>query len=148
MIGIEGRVLKDRNDETWIVSFPSLDSKTEGNSKSEALQNGANLILAYLQCFFDNEMDEDFEVDIIEGKKGKIAVTATNYKLLISLLIIKQTEISIMKQKNSNYQISNHSKKTNKKYINGKFEPNLEELSEIIETVNPNEILCINTLKL
>lgn len=146
MFGIEGKLLKNRSDNNWVISFPSLDSMTEGETKEEALQMGADLILTYLESYFENEMDDGFEVEVIEGEKGRVAVVATDYKLLLSFFLIKQREIASMNLQMAAEKLDSKSRNAYKQYEKGKIDPSLGKLSHLLEAVNPNEILCINTL--
>lgn len=146
MFGIEGKLWKSRSDDSWVISFPSLDSMTEGDTKEEALRMGADLILSYLETYFEDEMHEDFAVEVIEGDKGRVAVVATDYKLLLSLFLIKQREISSMNLQQAAIQLGSRSRNAYKQYEKGRIDPSLGKLSHLLEAVNPNEILCINTL--
>lgn len=146
MFGIEGKLWKNRSDNSWVISFPSLDSMTEGETKEEALRMGADLILTYLECYFEEDMEEGFEVEVIEGEKGRVAVIATDYKLLLSLFLIKQREISTMNLQQAAKQLGSRSRNAYKQYEKGRIDPSLGKLSHLLEAVNPNEILCINTL--
>ncbi|MGA8163989.1 MAG: hypothetical protein WB791_03070 [Waddliaceae bacterium] len=69
---------------------------TEGSTKEEAIEMGENLILTYLECYFENEISDDLEIKIIEGSKGQVAVIASDYRLLLSLFLIKQREMASM----------------------------------------------------
>lgn len=146
MFGIEGKLWKNPSDNSWIISFPSLDSMTEGGTREEALQMGADLIFTYLECYFEEDMKEGFEVEVIEGEKGRVAVIATDYKLLLSLFLIKQREISSMNLQQAAKQLGSRSRNAYKQYEKGRIDPSLGKLSHLLEAVNPNEILCINTL--
>ena len=146
MFGIEGKLWKNRADNSWVISFPSLDSMTEGDTKEEALKMGADLIFTYLECYFEEEIGEDFEVEIMEGEKGQIAVIASDYRLLLSLFLIKQRELASMNLQEVANHLGSSSRNAYKQYEKGKIDPSLGKLSHLLEAVNPNEILCINTL--
>lgn len=146
MFGIEGILWKNRSDNSWVISFPSLDSMTEGETKEEAIRMGADLIFSYLETYFEDEINEEFEVEVIEGDKGRVAVIATDYKLLLSLFLIKQREISSMNLQQVATKLGSSSRNAYKQYEKGRIDPSLGKLSHLLEAVNPNEILCINTL--
>ncbi len=146
MFGIEGKLWKNRSENSWVISFPSLDSITEGDTKEEALRMGADLIFTYLEAYFEDEISEEFEVEVIEGEKGRVAVIATDYKLLLSLFLIKRREISSMNLQQVATQLGSRSRNAYKQYEKGRIDPSLGKLSHLLEAVNPNEILCINTL--
>lgn len=146
MFGIEGKVWKNRSDGSWIVSFPSLDSMTEGDTKEKALEMGADLILTYLESYFEKEVYEGFEIQIIEGVRGQIAVVASDYLLLLSLFLIKQRELASMNLQQAATSLGSKSRNAYKQYEKGRIDPSLGKLSHLLEAVNPNEILCLNTL--
>jgi len=146
MFGIEGKLWKNRSDNNWAISFPSLDSMTEGNTKEEALQMAADLIFTYLETYFKDEINKGFEVEVIEGDQGRVAVIASDYKLLLSLFLIKQREISSMNLQQVATQLGSKSRNAYKQYEKGRIDPSLGKLGHLLEAVNPNEILCINTL--
>lgn len=146
MFGIEGKLRKNRADNSWVVSFPSLDSMTEGDTKEEALKMGEDLIYSYLECYFEEEMPKDLEVKIIEGEKGQIAVVASDYRLLVSLFLIKQRELASMNLQQAATNLGSRSRNAYKQYEKGKIDPSVGKLSNLLEAVYPNEILCINTL--
>lgn len=146
MIGIEGKVWKSKSDDAWIVSFPSLDSMTEGATKIEALEMAADLILTYLEVYFEDQIDKNFEVEIKEGKKGQIVVVASNTLLLISLLLIKQRELASMTLQETATQLGSKSRNSYKQYETGKTDPGISKLADLLHAVNPSEILCLNTL--
>jgi len=146
MFGIEGKLKKNRAENSWVISFPSLDSMTEGDSKEEAIAMGEDLILTYLQCYFEDQMGDDFEVEIVEGSNGIVAVLASDYRLLLSLLLIKQRELADMNLQETAAQLGSSSRNSYKQYEKGKIDPSVGKLSRLIQAVNPDEILCINTL--
>lgn len=146
MFGIEGKIWKNRSDNSWIISFPSLDSMTEGDTKEKALKMGADLIFTYLECYFEEEINEDLEVEIIEGEKGRIAVIVSDYRLLLSLFLIKQRELASMNLQQAAFHLGSRSRNSYKQYEKGKIDPSLGKLSHLLEAVNPSEVLCINTL--
>jgi len=146
MFGIEGKLWKNRSDNSWVISFPSLDSMTEGNTKEEALRMGADLIFTYLETYFEDEISDELEVEIIEGKKGQIAVIASDYLLLLSLFLIKKREMASMNLQETATRLGSKSRNAYKQYEKGKIDPSLGKLSNLLEAVNPSEILCINTL--
>ena len=43
-------------------------------------------------------------------------------------------------------QLGSRSRNAYKQYEKGRIDPSLGKLSHLLEAVNPNEILCINTL--
>lgn len=92
MFGIEGKIWKSCEEENWVISFPSLDSMTEGDSKEEALAMGEDLILSY----FEDEIDEGFKVRIVEGQNGQITAFGSDSRLLLSFFRAKQEELSSM----------------------------------------------------
>lgn len=146
MFGIEGKLKKNRAENSWVISFPSLDSETEGDSKEEAIAMGKDLILTYLQCHFEDQVGDDFEVEIIEGTRGAVAAVASDYKLLLSLFLIKQRELADMNLQETATQLGSRSRNSYKQYEKGKIDPSIGKLSGLIQAVNPDEILCINTL--
>jgi len=146
MFGIGGQLKKNQVENSWIISFPSLDSITEGDSKEEAISMGEDLILTYLQCYFENQIDDDFEVKIVEGSNGAIAVVASDYKLLLSLFLIKQRELADMNLQEAAARLGSNSRNSYKQYEKGKIDPSVGKLSRLIQAANPDEILCINTL--
>lgn len=146
MFGIEGKLWKSRAEDSWLIAFPSLDSMTEGKTKEEAIAMGEDLICSYLECYFEDQIDDNLEVKIIEGPKGQVAVIASEYRLLISLFLIKQREQALMNLQQTADQLGAKSRNAYKQYEKGKIDPSVGTLSNLIQAVNPTEILCINTL--
>jgi len=145
MFGIEGHLSKTR-DDVWIIYFPSIDSMTEGDSKEEALNMGADLILTYLEYYFEDQLSENFSVEVHEGSKGQVVAVASDHRFLISLFLIKQREIASMSLRQAADSLNAKSRNAYNQYEKGKIDPSIGTLSELLEAVNPNDILCISTL--
>ena len=74
------------------------------------------------------------------------SLIASDYRLLLSLFIIKQRELSSMNLQEAAAHLGSRSRNAYKQYEKGKIDPSVGKLSNLIHAVNPTEVLCINTL--
>ena len=80
---LEGCVYKD--GRFWLIEVPTLNLMTQGKSKQEALKMLSDAAMGLSECYFENNVEEDFTITVTEHEKGIIGSSSTNNKLLLTL---------------------------------------------------------------
>ena len=77
----QGKIYKDGN--FWLVEVPIFDAMTQGHTHKEALAMIADWFETLANC-------PDFSVQVYEGKKGEIEISASDTKVMRLLLRERQ----------------------------------------------------------
>lgn len=136
---MEGKIWKD--GKFWLVEIPALDAMTQGRTRKEALAMTKDLVLEMAKSCFKNEVDEDFEVEIIDHQKNLIAVTANDNKLLLALSLRRQREKSGSTVREASERLGSKSPNAYAQYERGHTSISLDKYEQLLMAANPSEKL-------
>lgn len=133
---LEGKVWKSKNH--WLVEVSSLDIMTQGRTKEEALLMIRDAVLDLIHSYFKSEKKRDFDVDVIDYKKGIIGITATDNKLLLALSLRRQREQSGLTVREVAENLGSKSPNAYAQYERGKTRISLDQYEKLLHAVNPS----------
>lgn len=129
---LNGRVFKSGKTRYWAAESESLAVHTQGKSKKDAneMLKDAIELLAF---------DYGLEINIIvkPGEEDEVYIGANDNKAMLSLILKRQRQINKLTMKDVAARMGSESKTAYARYEQGKVEPTLSKLQELIEAINP-----------
>ena len=89
---MEGKIWKD--GKFWLVEIPALDAVTQGKTRKEALAMTKDLVFEMARSYFEDEIDKNFSITVIDYKKNIVGITASDNRLFLALSLRRQREKS------------------------------------------------------
>ena len=132
---MEGRIWKD--GKFWLVEIPALDAMTQGKTRKEALAMIEDLVLEMTRDYFEDEMDKDFSVSVIDYKKEAIGVTASDNRLFLALSLRRQREKSGSTVREASARLGSKSPNAYAQYERGKTSISIDKYEELLTAANP-----------
>ncbi len=136
---IEGEVSKDpAGSRWWAVEVPDLRLHTQGKSKKDgyAMAKNAIELMAEVEGY-------PVTVTIKPGKGGKFHIGSDDVKGLIAFLLRRQREMSRMTLKEVATRLNAKSVNAYARYEQGRSEPTISKLAELLTVINPTAIPII-----
>ena len=127
----EGKLIKEKSEKYWGVSFPEIGVFTQGKTKKEAYE----MIKEAIELVVD--FDEDFKVDI-EPIDSTSFFIIPNHIGPILALILKQKRIETgLTIKDVTAKLGQTSPNSYGRYETGKNIPTLKKFDELLTAINP-----------
>ena len=127
----EGKLVKEKGEKYWGVSFPEIGVFTQGKTKREAYE----MIKEAIELIVD--FDDDFKVDI-EPIDSTSFFIIPNHIGPILALILKQKRIETgLTIKDVTMRLGQTSPNAYGRYETGKNIPTLKKFDELLTAINP-----------
>lgn len=136
---MEGRIWKD--GKFWLVEVPAIDAMTQGKTRKEALDMVEDLVLEMMRSYFEDEMDKNFSIGVIDYKKDAIGITASDNKLFLALSLRRQREKSGSTVREASQRLGSKSPNAYAQYERGKTSISVDKYEELLSAANPFEKL-------
>ncbi len=130
MLRFEGRIRKSDTSRYWLVEVPGLDIMTQGRSRKDALA----MIKDAIELLVDSK---GFEIKIDKGKGEKFFVGSGDTKSLIALMLHRQRTKRNLSISEVAARMGAKSKNAYAQYEQGKSEPSLTKIQQILESMDP-----------
>lgn len=140
----EGKVWKD--SKFWIVEIPSLNLMTQGKSRKDALNMIRDAAFGLIECYFESEMEKEFDITVIDYKKDSFAITSNDNKLLLALSLRKQREKSGSTVREAAERLGSKSPNAYAQYEKGRTRISLEQYEKLIHAVNPQRTNALRVI--
>jgi predicted RNase H-like HicB family nuclease len=141
---IEGKIWKD--GKFWIVEVPTLDAMTQGKTRKEALSMVKDLVYEMARSYFEDEIDKDFSIAVIDYKKNIIGVTASNNRLFLALSLRRQREKSGSTVREASKRLGSKSPNAYAQYERGRTSISVDKFEELLIAANPSERLRLRIM--
>lgn len=129
-----GNIYKD--GKFWLAEIPILDAMTQGHTRKEALEMAADMIETMAN-------KEGFRVEVSFSSGDKFEVGSADPKPLISLLLKRKREISGLSLAQAAERLGASSRNAYARYEQGRSDPTVKKLSELLHAVCPDADLVI-----
>jgi predicted RNase H-like HicB family nuclease len=136
---IEGKIWKD--GKFWLVEVPALDAITQGKTRKEVLAMAKDLVFEMTRSYFEDEIDKDFSITVIDYKKNIIGVTASDNRLFLALSLRRQREKSGSTVREASERLGSKSPNAYAQYERGKTSISVDKYEELLTAANPSERL-------
>jgi predicted RNase H-like HicB family nuclease len=136
---IEGKIWKD--GKFWLVEVPALDAITQGKTRKEALAMAKDLVFEMTKSYFEDEIDKNFSITVIDYKKNTIGVTASDNRLFLALSLRRQREKSGSTVREASERLGSKSPNAYAQYERGKTSISVDKYEELLTAANPSERL-------
>jgi predicted RNase H-like HicB family nuclease len=136
---IEGKIWKD--GKFWLVEVPAFDAITQGKTRKEALAMAKDLVFEMTRSYFEDEIDKDFSITVIDYKKNIIGVTASDNRLFLALSLRRQREKSGSTVREASERLGSKSPNAYAQYERGKTSISVDKYEELLTAANPSERL-------
>ena len=136
---MEGKIWKD--GKFWLVEVPALDAMTQGKTRKETLAMVEDLIFEMAKSYFEDEIDKDFYITVIDYKKNIVGITASNNKLFLALSLRRQREKSGSTVREASERLGSKSPNAYAQYERGKTSISVDKYEELLIAANPSERL-------
>ena len=128
----EGKLVKEKGEKYWGISFPEIGVFTQGKTKKEAYE----MIKEAIELVVD--FDNDFRVDI-EPIDNTSFFIIPNHIGPILALILRQKRIEMgLTIKDVTVRLGQVSPNAYGRYESGKNIPTLKKFDELLAAINPN----------
>jgi len=129
-----GRVYKD--GRFWLAEIPILDAMTQGHTRRKALEMVADMVETMAN-------EEGFRVEVHLGSSGEFEVGSSDPKPLISLLLRRKRELSGLSLSQAAERLGASSRNAYARYEQGRSDPSVPKLYELLQAVCPDEDFVI-----
>ena len=129
-----GRIYKD--GKFWLAEIPILDAMTQGHTRKEALEMVADLVETMAN-------EEGFQVEVHLGSGGQFEVGSSDPRPLISLLLRRKRELSGLSLSQAAERLGASSRNAYARYEQGRSDPSVRKLYELLQAVCPDEDFVI-----
>lgn len=133
---LEGKMWKSK--QFWLVEIPALDAMTQGRTKKEAFEMAKDLIKEMLINYFPDEIDDRFEINVIEYKRELIGITTNNNRLVLALSLRRQREKSGSTVREVTKRLGSKSPNAYAQYEKGKTRISLDQYERLLNAANPH----------
>src|SRR5690348_9815401 len=136
---MEGKIWKD--GKFWLVEVPALDAMTQGKTRKEALAMAEDLVFEMARGYFEDEIDKDFAITVIDYKKSIVGITASDNRLLLALSLRRQREKSGSTVREASERLGSKSPNAYAQYERGKTSISVDKYEALLIAANPSERL-------
>lgn len=136
---MEGKIWKD--GKFWLVEVPALDAMTQGKTRKEALAMAKNLVFEMARSYFEDEIDKNFSITVIDYKKNVVGITASDNRLFLALSLRRQREKSGSTVREASKRLGSKSPNAYAQYERGKTSISIDKYEELLIAANPSEKL-------
>lgn len=136
---MEGKIWKD--GKFWLVEVPALDTMTQGKTRKEALAMAKDLVFEMARGYFEDEIDKNFSITVIDYKKNIVGITASDTRLFLALSLRRQREKSGSTVREASERLGSKSPNAYAQYERGKTSISIDKYEELLTAANPSERL-------
>ena len=126
---LEGYLEKPADDRLWGVNIPCIGVYTQGRTKKEAYLMAKDAI----ECLVDTP---DFSVKVLPDKNLNFYVSSSNMAPLIGLLLAQKRKEQGLTIQEVALRMGFNSSTAYARYENGKVNPSLDKLDQILKAIN------------
>jgi hypothetical protein len=130
-----GKIYKD--GKFWLAEIPILEAMTQGHTRKEALEMVADMVETMAN-------KKGFKAEVVLGSGGNFEVGSADLKALISLLLQRKRELSNLSLAQAAERLGASSRNAYARYEQGRSEPTVVKLNELLNAVCPNTDLVIS----
>lgn len=128
---IEGRIFKV--GRYWAAEAESLAVHTQGSSKKDA----ADMLKDAIETGAD-DYGIPLDVKVVHGEGNSVSVGADDNKAMLAFLLRRQRQINRLTTQDVAERMGSRSKTAYARYEQGKAEPSLSKLQELVAAINPD----------
>ena len=138
---LEGKIWKD--GKHWLVEVAAIDVCTQGRSRKDALKMIVDAIEVLIEGYFPHEDIKSLGISAHDYGGQEIGINSENNSLLISLILIRQRELSNLSVRAVVERLGSKSKSPNvyAQYERGKLNITLNQYEKLLDAVNPKNPL-------
>ena len=133
---LEGKIWK--SGKFWLVEVPSLDAMTQGRTKKEALEMIKDLIKEMLINYFEDDVNDNLEIDVVVYNNTLIGITTNNNSLILALSLRRQREKSGATVREVSERMGSKSPNAYAQYEKGRARMSLEQYERLLHVANPH----------
>lgn len=129
---IEGRIFKAKQGNYWAAEAESLAVHTQGRSKKDAaamLKDAIDMLAS--------DYGVNLSARVMPGSGEAVFVGCDDNKGMLALLLRRQRQINKLTVRDVAERMGSHSKTAYARYEQGKVEPTLSKLQQLISAINP-----------
>ena len=134
----DGFVRKTRNSKFWLIHLPALDLMTQGTSKDNAFDMLEDAILELVHSYFGYNAKRARKLSIIRDEGSGFGVSANNSKLLLSLALRRQREMSGATVREASNGLKSKSPNAYAQYERGNINISLDTYERLLRAANPS----------
>jgi len=135
----EGSVWKSKTSKYWLAEVPSLDIMTQGISQKNAMHMILDAIKDQLMGYFPKESIDDLELVVIDHKKGRIGISASDSRLLLALSLRRQRIKSGATVREVAERLGSKSPNSYAPYERGEKAFSIDGYERLITAINPKK---------
>ncbi len=140
----EGKVWKD--GKFWLIEVPSLNLMTQGKSRKDALRMIKDASMGLIECYFESEMEKNFDISVIDYGKDAFGITSNDNKLLLALSLRRQREMSGSTIRQAAHRLGSKSPNAYAQYEKGRTRISLDQYERLMRAVNPKRISVLRVV--
>ncbi|MDN3505812.1 MAG: type II toxin-antitoxin system HicB family antitoxin [Simkaniaceae bacterium] len=140
----EGKIWKD--GKFWLVEVPSLNLMTQGKTRKEGLEMIRDAAIGLVECYFESEIEDDFDIILIDYGSDTFGITSNEDKLLLALSLRRQREESGSTVREAASRLGSKSPNGYAQYEKGRTRISLDQYEKLMRAVNPNRISILRVI--
>ncbi|MBJ7450333.1 MAG: type II toxin-antitoxin system HicB family antitoxin [Parachlamydiales bacterium] len=140
---LQGRVWKDGN--VWLIEVPSINIVTQGRTKKNAFAMLQDAVKEIILSYFDLDLTID-KIVVTDRKLGCIGLKIDSLNILLSLLLIRQREISGVTIRSASKALGSNSPNQYAQYEKGRINISFEMYEKLLHAINPKSTYTVNVI--
>ncbi|MCB1084235.1 MAG: helix-turn-helix domain-containing protein [Simkania sp.] len=134
---LDGIVEKDSKGKYWVVEVAALELMTQGKTKKNALFMIQDAVLELVEAYFGLAKRKSFKLNVHDDGNGGFGLSSNNDKLLLSLALRRQREVSGLTIREASSNLGNSSPNAYAQYEKGKINISLDKYEDLLHAANP-----------
>ncbi len=134
----DGYVRKDRNSNYWNIYIPAFDLMTQGKSKNDAFDMIEDALYESLLFYFGSAAKNKTKFYFHKDDGSGFGVSSNNNKLLLSLALRRQRELSHSTVREAASRLRSKSPNAYSQYERGRLNISLDNYERLLFAANPD----------
>ncbi|MCB1109638.1 MAG: type II toxin-antitoxin system HicB family antitoxin [Chlamydiia bacterium] len=140
---LDGIIEKDPKGKYWIVEIASLELMTQGKNRKNALDMIQDAVLELVESYFGKTARKAFKLSLSEDGSDGFGLSCNNDKLLLSLALRRQREVSGLTIREVASNLGSKSPNAYSQYEKGTINISLDKYESLLHAANPQTTCAI-----
>lgn len=134
---LDGIIEKESKGKYWVVEVAALELVTQGKTRKNALEMIQDAILELVESYFGKPERKKLKLQIFDDGNEGFGVGSNNDKLLLSLALRRQREVSGLTIREVSSNLGSKSPNAYSQYEKGKINISLDKYEDLLHAANP-----------
>lgn len=134
---LDGIIEKAPKGKYWVIEIAALELMTQGTSRKNAFSMIQDAVLELIESYFGKTVRKALKLSIYEHGNEGFGLSSNNNKILLSLALKRQREISGLTIREAALNLGSKSPNSYSQYEKGKINISLDKYELLLSAANP-----------